>query len=189
MATVVRRRRRVRYTRAQVLLRNRLRSLWAQHVYWTRMVITGIAFNSPDLDASITRLLRNVPDFEATLNGFYGRTEVEAFGALLRDHLVLAAELVQVAKDGDDQAVADLTDRWYANAEAIVQRMFAMNPFWLPRDMGPMWRQHLDLTLSEARQVLAGEYTPSVATFDEIENQAMQMADSFWRGIIRQFRV
>ena len=36
------------------MLRNRLRLLWEQHVYWARMVITGIAFNSPDLDASVT---------------------------------------------------------------------------------------------------------------------------------------
>lgn len=188
MATIVRGRR-VRHSRARIMLRNRLRLLWEQHVYWTRMVITGIAFNSPDLDASVTRLLRNVPDFEATLDQFYSRSEVETFGALLRDHLVIAADLVQAAKMGDNEAVAELTDRWYANADEIVQHMRTMNPFWRPDEMRPMWREHLDLTLNEAVEILSGEYTDSVATFDRIEQQALQMADSFWRGIVRQFRL
>lgn len=189
MATVTRRRRRVQYNRAQVLLRNRFRFLWEQHVYWTRMVITGIAFDSPDLDASLNRLLRNVPDFEMTLSRFYSRAEVDTFDALLRDHLVVAADLVRAAKAGDTAAVEDLRSRWYENADQIVEHMHRMNPFWRPQDMRPMWREHLDLTLNEAVQILGGQYAESVATFDTIERQALQMADAFWRGIIRQFRI
>lgn len=187
--TTVTRRRRTHYSRAQVLLRNRFRLLWEQHVYWTRIVITGIAFDSPDLDASLTRLLRNVPDFATTLSRFYRPSEVETFSALFRDHLVIAAELVQAAKAGDNEAVEDLTRRWYANGDDIVQQMNRMNPFWRPSELKPMWDRHLDLTINEATQILTGMYTESVATFDEIEKEALMMADIFWKGIIRQFRI
>lgn len=153
------------------------------------MVITGIAFDSPDLDASVARLLRNVPDFEALLNEFYNRMDVQTFGELLRDHLVIAAELVQAAKAGDDQAVSDLTTRWYENADQIVEQMNRMNRFWTPEEMRPLWHRHLDLTINEAVQILGGEYAESVTTFDEIEREALLMADAFWRGIVRQFRI
>lgn len=176
-----------RWTR--MMIRNRFRLLWEQHVYWTRMVILGIAFDSPDLAATTERLLRNVPDFEATLSHFYSMRDVEAFGRLLRDHLVIAAELVTAAKAGDNEAVADATTRWYANADEIVEQMNRMNPFWIPEEQRPMWQRHLALTIDEAVFTLTGDYVRSISTFDAIEELALMMADSFSEGIIRQFGI
>jgi len=169
------------------MLMNQFRLLWEQHVYWTRMVILGIAFDTPDLEATTERLLRNVPDFEATLSQFYSAEEVETFGRLLRDHLVIAAELVTAAKAGDNAAVAETTERWYANADEIVAQMNRMNPFWTIEEQRSMWQRHLDLTIEEAVATLSGDYARSIATFDAIEEQALMMANSFTRGIIRQF--
>jgi hypothetical protein len=185
----VNRKRKVCYSRAQVLLRNQFRLLWEQHVYWTRMVILGIAFASPDLAATTERLLRNVPDFEAVLRRFYRPGEVRMFGVLLKDHLVIAADLVRAAKAGDSEAVAELEKRWYANADEIVQLMHRMNPFWLTRVLRPMWHRHLALTQDEAVETLTGQYAKGISTFDEIEKLAMTMADEFARGIIKQRRV
>ena len=42
-----------------------MRLLWEQHVYWTRMLISGIVFGSPDVEQTKARLLRNPADFAA----------------------------------------------------------------------------------------------------------------------------
>ena len=51
------------YTREQICLMNRLRSLWAQHVYWMRMNITSTAAGLDDSDPVTKRLLQNPKDF------------------------------------------------------------------------------------------------------------------------------
>lgn len=183
------RRRRVCISGRELEIRNRFRVLWEQHVYWTRIVILGIAFDSPDLDASLARLLRNVPDFEGVFRRFYGVKVSEEFGKLLREHLVIAAELVQKAKAGDSKGAADAERRWYANANEIVKFLNRINPFWSARSMRSMWHRHLALTKNEAVEVLSGDYAKSIATFDMIEIEALAMADSFSKGLIRQFKI
>ena len=189
MAVRLYRPKRVSISKAQLVIRNRFRLLWEQHVYWTRMTILAIAFDSPDLDATLQRLLRNVPDFEAALDPFYKTADVNAFGQLLMDHLVIAAELVQAVKAGDSAAAADAEKRWYANAEEIVRLMHKMNPFWSPEVMRPMWLSHLAMTKDEAVFILKGQFTKSVVAFNAIEKQALMVADSFSKGIIQQFSI
>jgi hypothetical protein len=176
-------------TRPELLIRNRFRLLWEQHVYWTRMVILGIIFDTPDLEASTARLLRNVPDFETVFKRFYGSKAATEFGTLLKEHLVIAADLVKAAKAGDSAAAADAERKWYANANEIVRFLNRINPFWSKRPMKEMWHHHLALTKNEAVEVLKGEYVKSVDTFDTIEKLAMEMADGFSKGVIRQFKL
>jgi hypothetical protein len=46
---------------------------------------------------------------------------------------------------------------------------------------------HLDQTLAEASDELTGEYTQSVADYDEIHHHILGMADVLSNGIIRAF--
>lgn len=177
------------FSREMIRLRDCFRLLWSQHVYWTRMVILGIAFDSPDLAQTTDRLLRNVPDFARTLRCFYCKETVSEFSRLLRDHLVLAAELVKVSKAGDTQAAADVERRWYENADEIAGLMSHINPYWSFHHMRAMWHRHLDLTKEEAVATLEGKFNRSIGIFDQIEYQAMMMADDFSDGIICQFNL
>ena len=46
-------------SQAEEALSNRMRLLWEQHVYWTRLVILSMAFGLPDAQLATARLLRN----------------------------------------------------------------------------------------------------------------------------------
>ncbi|SDF42129.1 hypothetical protein [Sporolituus thermophilus] len=172
---------------AQVHLRDCFRLLWEQHIYWTRMVIMGIVFNLPDLEATTKRLLRNAPDFARLFRRFYGKEIACEFERLIRDHLVIAAELVKAAKDGNTKAAADAEKRWYANADEIVYFLRHINPYWSVKHMRSMWYEHLALTKEEAVAMLSKNYTNSIEIFNQIEKQALMMADAFSNGIISQF--
>ncbi|MCM2533976.1 hypothetical protein NDK43_18405 [Neobacillus pocheonensis] len=50
-----------------------------------------------------------------------------------------------------------------------------------------MMNQHLRLTKSEAVYMITKDYAADVAIYDEIEKQALGMADDFSNGIIKQF--
>ncbi len=168
-------------------LRERFRLLWEQHVYWTRLVIIAIAAGAPDLEATTRRLLRNASDMARPFARFYGPDVAAKLAALVRDHLVIAAELVNAAKAGNKQAAADAERRWYANATDIVRFLNGINRFWPVDRMRAMWFEHLDLTKAEAVARLSGDYAHDIEIFDRVEKQALMMADEFAAGICRQF--
>ncbi|HWR45126.1 hypothetical protein [Sporomusa sp.] len=168
-------------------LRDCLFLLWSQHVYWTRMVIMGIAFDLPDLEPTTNRLLRNASDFARLFCRFYGNEIASEFGRLMKDHLVIAAELVQAAKAGNTKAAADAEKRWYANGDEIVCFLNHINPYWSVKHMRAMWFKHSELTKAEAVATLTKKYTRSIEIFNQVEKEALMMANDFANGIICQF--
>lgn len=162
-------------------------SLWEQHIFWTTATITAMVFNLPNRNQVTNRLLRNADDFEQLFRPFYGPQVSARFGELLRDHLIIAAELVQAAIDGDNKAATNAERRWYDNAAEISAFLGSINPFWSAAEWNSMFRQHLELTKEEAVTLIQGDYTRSIALTDEIERQALMMANVMAEGIIRQF--
>ncbi len=174
-------------SRAAVALSNHLRMLWVQHVVWTRLTILSNVFGLPDVDLVTKRLLRNPVDFESALKPFYGNVTASRFANLLTSHLVIADQLVKAAKAGDTAAAADAEKRWYSNADEIAAFLASINPYWSRDKWRAMLYEHLALTKSEAVDMLTGNYSGGISTFDKIEKQALEMADVMTAGIVKQF--
>lgn len=151
------------------------------------MTINSITFNSPDLNANTVRLLRNATDMGNLLEPFYGNRVAKRFSNLIRDHLVIAAELVQALKAGKQRAVADLRRRWFANGEEIVNFLGKINPFISEENFRESFFEHLDLTIQEAEFILQGSSPKSIAVYEKIEAGALEMADTITKAIVRQF--
>lgn len=165
-----------------------MRKLWEDHITWTRLVIVSIANDLPDTQATVDRLLQNQTDIGDAIKPFYGEEAGNQLTALLTDHILIAAEILQAAKAGDTTALNDAIARWYANADAIAAFLNGLNPEnWPLEEMQAMMREHLDLTLREATAYLNGDFEASVAAYDQIHEQALEMADMLSEGIIRQF--
>ncbi len=165
-----------------------MRKLWEDHITWTRLVIIGTFEDLPDLDPTVQRLLQNQVEIGDAIKPFYGEAAGEQLTALLTDHILIAAEILQAAKNGDTVALEDASERWYANADDIAEFLNAANPkSWPLEEMRSMMREHLDLTLEEAVTYLNGDYEASIAAYDEVHLQALEMADMLSDGIIKQF--
>jgi len=167
-----------------------MRKLWEDHITWTRLVIVGVLGDLPaaDVDASVQRLLQNQVDIGNAIKPFYGEEAGGQLTALLTDHILIAAEILQAAEDNDTAVLNDAIARWYENADDIAEFLNAANPEnWPLEEMRAMMREHLDLTLNEAVTYLNGDYAASVAFYDQVHLQALEMADMLSEGIIRQF--
>ncbi len=108
--------------------------------------------------------------------------------ALLREHILGAATLLNAAKTGDQPATDAAAAAWYANGDEIGSFLAQANPrAWPEAEMQAMMRDHLDLTLAEAVARLEGRYADDVAAYDAIHVQILHMADMLSDGIITQF--
>ncbi|WP_026693869.1 hypothetical protein [Peribacillus kribbensis] len=168
-------------------LKSSMRLVWEQHVYWTRLTIINLAFNLPDVDFTTARLLRNATDMGNLLKPFYGDRIAARFSNLIREHLLIAVEVVKAAKAGNQRAVAATERRWYENGEEIAEFLSRINPFISRDEFQEMFFEHLALTTQEAVLILQKKFQSSIAVFDKIEAEALQMADTITVGIVQQF--
>jgi hypothetical protein len=174
-------------SKEEAVLNQVFRMLWEQHVAWTRMLIISIAAGLPDEELATERLLRNPPDMAAVFRRYYGDRIASRFSSLMKDHLVLAAQLVKDAKAGNSQAAEEAEKKWYANADEIAAFLSSINPNWPKSVLMNMLHEHLRMTKDEAVLRLTKKYNFDIAVYDQIEKQALEMADAFTEGIVKQF--
>jgi hypothetical protein len=171
-----------------VALRMDMRKLWEDHITWTRMAIIGLEEGTPDADASVARLLRNQVDIGNAVKPFYGKAAGNALTGLLRDHILIAADVIAAAKAGDQTKLAQAQARWVDNADQIAAALHRLNPrFWKLRDLKAEMHRHLDLTTQEAVARLQNDWTGDVAAYDRVHLHILHMADMLSAGIIAQF--
>ena len=165
-----------------------MRRLWEEHVTWTRLAIISLVGGTPDTDASVARLLQNQTDIGDAIKPFYGDAAGEELTRLLREHILIAADIIAAAKAGDQAALVGAQSRWTANADEIAAFLAAANPrAWDLDEMESMLQEHLRLTTDEAVARLQSNWDADVVAYDEIHRQALGMADMLSDGIIKQF--
>jgi len=114
---------------------------------------------------------------------------VNEFERLLSEHLLIAAKIVNAAKNLDTNTVNTERIKWYANADDIAGLLSSLNPYWSYEEWKNMLYQHLRLVEEEAVNRLNKRYSEDIALYDIIEEQALEMADMMSSGIIAQFRL
>ena len=164
-----------------------LRKLWSDHVIWTRQYIVAAVAGTPDADAAAGRLLRNQEDIGAAIAGYYGDAAGGRLTELLKEHILVAVDLVAAAKAGDDASFASHDSRWTANIEAIATFLARANPNWPKADVLDLLALHLKLTKDEAVARITGDWAADVKAFDDIFTEIMVLADALHDGIVAQF--
>jgi hypothetical protein len=176
---------------ARASFHDAMRKLWEDHIVWTRQYIVSAATETghlPDIDPTANRLLANQADIGNALRAFYGDAAGDKVTALLREHILTAARLIEAAKAGDTAAVKTASDDWYANAHEIAVALHDLNPrLWPLADLDAMMKDHLDLTLAEAVARLQGRYADDIAAYDRVHAEILAMADMLSDGIVAQF--
>jgi hypothetical protein len=168
-------------------LKTDMRSLWSDHVVWTRVVIIGMVDNTPGTNEAVARLLQNQEDIGNAVKPYYGDANGNTLTDLLTEHITTAADLITAAVNNDTPGFNTAHAAWYANADEIATTLHTLNPdHWPLQMMKDMMKEHLDLTLVEVQARIDQNYTTDVATFDQIYDQAMHMADMLSEGIAKQ---
>jgi hypothetical protein len=171
-----------------VAFRMDMRKLWEDHITWTRLAIISLLGGTPDTDATVARLLQNQVDIGNAVKPFYGEAAGNALTGLLRDHILIAADVIAAAKAGDQARLANAQARWVANADQIAAALHGLNPrFWKLSEMKAEMHMHLDLTTQEVVARLQRDWAGDVAAYDRVHLHILHMSDLLSEGIIAQF--
>lgn len=172
---------------AQTALHSAMRTLWIQHMEWTYATVVAFADDSPALQPTIDRLLRNQADLGDAIAPFYGEDAAAQLTGLLTTHIELAVPVLTAAEAGDQAALDPAVTAWYGNARDIADFLAKANPEWSKRDLRDMMATHITTTLGYAGDTLAGDHESAIAAFDTAEAHMIEMADMLSQGLIAQF--
>ncbi len=168
-------------------LKAAMRRLWADHVIWTRQYVVAAVGNAPDTEAAAGRLLRNQEDIGGAVVPFYDEAAGAALTELLKQHIMIAVDLIEAAKVGDQAKFQAEDAKWTQNAEEIADLLSGANPSWPKKDVVDLLGLHLSLTKQEVVARLQKDWAADVDAFDQIFTEILTVADVLADGIVKQF--
>jgi hypothetical protein len=168
-------------------LKAALRRLWADHVIWTRQYVVAAVGDAPDVEEAAGRLLKNQEDIGGAIVPYYGEAAGAALTDLLKQHILIAVDLIDAAKAGDDAKFQAEDAKWTRNIEEIADLLSGANPNWPKKDVVDLLALHLSLTKQEVVARLQKDWAADVEAFDQIFTEILTVSDVLADGIVKQF--
>jgi len=174
-------------SQSAVDLRMAMRQLWEEHIVYTRNFIISSLGGLEDAGKIAERLLRNQDDIGNAIKPIYGEEAGKKLSALLRDHILIAADIVTAAKAGNNDGVAAGQKRWTANADDIAVFLSGANPNWPQQTLKDMLYKHLAYTTTEVVSRLKKDWPADIDAYDKGHEHMLMFADVLTDGIVKQF--
>ena len=164
-----------------------LQRLWTDHVVWTRLYVIAAVDARPEAEQAAGRLLKNQEDIGNAIAPLYGNDAGAKLTGLLKQHIMIAVDLIEAAKSGDEPKFAELDADWTQNADEIATFLSSANPNWPKKDVTDLLNLHLSLTKDEVVARLEKNFDHDVEAFDSILTEILTLSDALTEGIIKQF--
>jgi len=163
------------------------RKLWSDHVTWTRMYIISALANLKDTNYAAERLLINQQEIGNSIKLFYGDAAGNKLADLLKQHILLAVQMVKFAKAGNKAQLEVEEKKWYVNADDIATFLSSANPNLSKKAVTDMLYDHLKVTKDEVVYRLNGNYKSDIQAYDLILDHILKMSDAISESLIKQF--
>lgn len=168
-------------------LRTAMRKLWEDHITYTRNYIISAIGDLKDKDAVAQRLLKNQDDIGNAVKVYYGVEAGNKLSKLLKEHILIAADVVAAAKANDKNKLDAQQKKWKENADEISIFLSNANPNWSKQQIADMLYKHLDLTTGEVVGRLKMNWQSDIDSYDKGHEHMLKFSDVLTDGITNQF--
>jgi hypothetical protein len=168
-------------------LKRDMRKLWEDHITYTRNYIISALGDLQDTKEVAQRLLKNQDEIGRAIVPFYGEEAGKKLASLLRDHILIAADVVKAAKADDQKELKAQQKKWTQNADDLASFLSKANPNWPEKDLKAMLHEHLALTTDEVVSRIKKEWNADIAAYDKGHLHILKLADALAGGIAKQF--
>ena len=171
----------------QLALISDMRQLWSQLAIWSRALVVSVAANLSDIQMITDRLMFLPEAFSKALGKYFEPQDADRFGELLQEHISTISALFTAEKDKDDALVNQETENLYANADRMAEFLAGINSYWDEEQWKDLLSDYIEMLLAGLVARMAGEYAKEIDIFDDLQTQALKIADYMSRGIMRKF--
>lgn len=174
-------------SQAAVQFAGQMRKLWIDHAVWTRNYIVSATAGLEDQQKVLARLLKNQEDLGNAIKPYYGEAAGNQLTKLLKEHIIIAGNIVEAAKTGNQANLKKNNADWYRNADEIAEFLSKANPNWPKAKLQQLLQMHLQLVADDLMARLKKDWDTDILAFDKGLDHIIVMADTLSEGIIKQF--
>lgn len=161
--------------------------LWIEHILWTRNYILANINSLEDKEAVLQRLLKNQDDIGNSIQTYYGKEAASRLSSLLKEHIEIAGQILDAAKNNNKDDLEKYNKLWHENADKIADFLSSSNPNYSNKVLKNMLYKHLNLLTQEVTARLNKDWNANIEAFDKGEEHMIMFADYLSDGIIKQF--
>jgi hypothetical protein len=175
-------------TQSEVKFGNEFRRLWVDHVLWTSNYITSATTaGAEDQKQVLARLLKNQEDIGNSIKPYYGDAAGNKLTELLKEHIVIAGDIVEAAKSGQGAKVNQLNKIWHRNADEIAAFLSGANPNLQNEDVKKLLYTQLELVTDDLTASLVKDWDARIVSIDDGLSHIIMMADAISDAVVKQF--
>lgn len=175
------------YSYEEMKLKLTMRKLWEDHSIWMRMFIVDLLSNSPGIDNTTNRLLKNQEAIGNCMKPFFGDAAGDTIISLLKDNITIVTGLLNAIKIGDMARTTTLETDAVTNAENISTFFASINPNYSKDELIEMLDTNMILTKYQFIARMSEDYNADVMYFDMGLHHILMISDCLFKGIIERF--
>lgn len=165
-----------------------LRALWQYQVTWTRSYIVSVISDLDDTDPVERKLVKNQEQIGNAIKPYYGGWAGNKLAALLKEHIIIAVEIIRAAKAKDAGALEKAQEQGRKNADAIAGLLNrAGNPLWNKQSLQDVFYKHLEYVNLQVNCRLKGDWDAEISAYDDGLEHVLLLSDLLAKGVVQQF--
>ncbi|CAM3824862.1 glycosyltransferase [Mesobacillus thioparans] len=155
---------------------------------WTSNYITSATTaGAEDQKDVLKRLLKNQEDIGNAVKPVYGEEAGNQLTALLKEHIVIAGDIVQAAKAGNKAKLDQLNKAWYKNADDIAAFLSKANPNLKNEQLKELLYKHLEMVADDLSASMKKDWGARIVSIDDGMSHIIMMADTISTAVVKQF--
>ncbi|MCL1953139.1 MAG: hypothetical protein FWF58_00140, partial [Firmicutes bacterium] len=163
---------------------SQVRQLYSQQIFWNRILLNSIVDRTGQQNANTQRLMQNSVDMGHFYAKHYGNQAGQQIQDLFAQHNSIGRDLFIAMRDRRNAEGDRLRMQWYNNADQLSEYMGNLIPEIDSQELRRMMFHYLGSAELQAAQLISNNAQGSITTFDNIEREAMSMADYISNAII-----
>jgi hypothetical protein len=167
--------------------KSEMRKLWQDHVVFMRSYLVSATSDSADTHDAANRLLQNQGAIVTLWTTYYGESNARKIGILLRDHVMISADIIKAANANDKDRWSELQRKWEANARNMAAFLASTNPNWNAADLEILTQRYLELLGDQVSARMNQDAAADAKAYELAHNHMLRFADVLSDGIARQF--
>lgn len=171
-----------------VELRQTLRDLWIDHIFWSRNVVLMTKMGSTQVaKVAEDNVVKNARSIANAMSPFYGQPAADKLFGLLAGHYGAVKQYMTASYAGDRAGKEAAAQKISANADQIATFLSGANPNWPKATLMSLLTAHGGHHMAQIDAFANKDYASEAQIWQAMKEHMYTIADALASGIVKQF--
>ncbi len=171
-----------------VELRQALRDLWVDHIFWVRNVVLSSKYGDAEAaKAAESNVVQNAKTIAGSIVPFYGKQAGDKLFELLAGHYGAVKKYMTATFANDKAGMNAARGEIMENANQIAVFLSSANPNWPRQTLESLLTTHGAHHMTQIELINRKDFSSEAVNWETMKEHMYMIADALAGGIVKQF--